>query len=246
MKKRYWHLLVGVALLVCTLAPGLSALASTSGNTIVSGTVPLLIFNVQASSITSHSAAISWQTNGGASSQVFYDTVSHDDAAAYAHHSFLDNTLVVQHSVTLVWLSPATTYHYRVKSVAVIDGNVFTAVSPDFTFTTLGTAPYVMTIWALPVGCNYAVLWGYLNSRGSTSSVEVYFQYGTTNTYGSETLHQTLTHKPRFFIAMVNNLLPNPTYHFRAVAVGDGTSYGDDRIFRTISLIRPFLRTWLP
>jgi hypothetical protein len=212
-------------------------MASTSASTTVSGTVPLLIFNVQASGITGHNATISWQTNGSAGSQVFYDTVSHADTAGYAHHSNQDNTPLVLHSVTLNGLSPSTTYHCRAKSVAVIGGDVFTAVSPDFTFTTSGTAPDVMTIWALPVGTNYAVLWGSLIKNGSASSVEVYFQYGTTKTYGSETPHQTVTGGPRFFIALANNLLPNTTYHFRAVAVGDGTSYGDDRTFRTLPVM---------
>jgi hypothetical protein len=246
MKKRCWQLLVSLALLACTLAPGLPAIASTSGTTTVSGTVPLLIFDVQASGITSHAAAISWRTNGSASSQVFYDTISHEDTDAYAHHSILDSTPVMEHNVNLSLLSPATTYHYRAKSVAIIGGDVFTAVSPDFTFATLGTAPYVMTIWALPVGTNSAVLWGYLSNCGSASSVDVYFQYGKTGAYGSETPHQTVTRGPRLFIALANNLLPNTTYHFRAVAVGDGVSYGDDRVFRTLPLIGPPFRTWLP
>jgi phosphodiesterase/alkaline phosphatase D-like protein len=235
-----------LVLLTCVVLQAVPAMASTSDSTIVSGTVPLLIFDVQASGITGHAATISWQTNGSASSQVFYDNVSHGDTAGYAHHSNLDNTPVVLHSVTLNGLSPSTTYHYRVKSVAVIDGDVFTAVSPDLTFKTSGTAPYVMTMWALPVSKNYAVLWGYLNKKGSASSVEVYFQYGATKTYGSETPHQTIARGPSVFVALVNNLQPNTTYHFRAVAMGDGTSYGDDRVFRTLPLIRPSFRTWLP
>jgi hypothetical protein len=233
----------GLVLLACVMLPAVPALASTSGSTAVSGTVPLIIYDVQASGITCHTATISWRTNGSASSQVFYDTSFHGDVAGYAHHSNLDNTLVVQHSVLLNGLSP-TTYHYRVKSVAVIDSITFTAVSPDLTFTTSPTKPCVMTIWALPVGTNCALLWGCLNSRGSASSVDVYFQYGKTGTYGSETPHQTVTCELRIFFALVNNLSPDTTYHFRAVAVGDSTSYGDDKVFRTlpqpvITVVRP-------
>jgi hypothetical protein len=120
-----------------------------------------------------------------------------------------------------------------VKSVATIDGDEFTAVSSDFTFKTL-SSPCVMTICAFPVGADCAVLWGCLNKKGSAPSVEVYFQYGTTDVYGSETLHQTVTCEPRVFVALVNNLLPNATYHFRAVAVGNDTSNGDDKVFRTL------------
>lgn len=107
---------------------------------------------------------------------------------------------------------------------------------------TVAQPPCVMTLCACPVGINCAVLWGCLFSRGTASSVELYFQYGKTKTYGSETPHQTVTwHRCRFsfifphiFAATVNNLQPDTIYHFRAVAAGDGTSYGEDRTFRTL------------
>jgi hypothetical protein len=226
------RLVSGLVLLACVVLQAIPTMAATSGTT-VSGTVPLLIFDLQASGITGHTAAISWRTNGDANSQVFYDTVSHEYTADYAHHSLLDDTPVIQHSVLLDGLSPSTTYHYRAKSVAVIDGDVFTVVSPDFTLKTL-SAPCVMTLCALPVGTDCAVLWGCLNKKGTASSVEVYFEYGKTDDYGSATPRQTVTCEPRIFVALVNNLLPDTAYHFRAVAVGDATSYGDDKVFRTL------------
>jgi hypothetical protein len=66
--------------------------------------------------------------------------------------------------------------------------------------------------------------------------VEVYFQWGKTNSYGFETAHQTLTGAPNIILALATPLTPNTTYHFRAVAVGDGTSYGQDQVFRTLPL----------
>ena len=228
------HLVSGLVLLACVVLPAIPALASTPGSTTVSGTMPLIISDVQATGITCNTADISWQTNGSASSQVFYDTLSHENTADYAHSSVLDLTALVLHNVSLSGLSPSTTYHYRVESGTVIDGDVFTAVSPDLTFKTSGTSPCVMTICALPVGKDCAVLWGCLSSRGSASPVEVYFQYGQTGAYGSETPHQAVTCGPRIFVALVNGLLPDTVYHFRAVAVGDGTAYGDDKVFRTL------------
>jgi hypothetical protein len=74
---------------------------------------------------------------------------------------------------------------------------------------------------------------GRLNSMGTASSVEVYFQWGKTKDYGNETAHWTLTSAPNIFLAVAASLTPNTTYHFRAVAVGDGTSYGQDQVFRT-------------
>ena len=43
---------------------------------------------------------------------------------------------------------------------------------------------------------------------------------------------------------MADPLTPNSTYHFRAVAIGDGTSYGQARVFQTkplptITLVSP-------
>jgi hypothetical protein len=122
-----------------------------------------------------------------------------------------------------------------VKSVATIDGEVFIAISSDYTFNTLPAhiAPGVLTIGAFPVGSTSALLWGILYNKGSASTVEVYFQWGTTTSYGHETAHQTLTGAPNIILASAAPLNPNTTYHFRAVAVGDGTSYGHDEIFRT-------------
>ena len=232
MKNLKLTLLGCMILLACVTALGLPALAST-GSTTVTGTVPLVIYNVQASGITGSTAIISWGTNGNATSQVFYDTKSHADTAAYALHSPENSSaLVLQHGVGLNRLRPATTYHYRVKSAATIDGVEFIAISPDYTLPAY-IPPGVITIGALRVGSTSALLWGILYNKGSASSVEVYFQWGTTTNYGHETAHQTLTSSLRIFSAVAAPLAPNTTYHFRAVAVGDGTSYGQDQVFRT-------------
>ena len=228
----------GVVLLICMAALGLPALAANSGTSTVTGRVPLIAYDTQASGITDRAATISWRTNGNATSQVFYDTEAHQDAADYEYESPVDSTPDLQHSVGLSGLSPATTYHYRVKSVATIGGVEFIAISPDFTFETLPAyvAPRVTTIGALPLGPTRAFFWGILNSVGSASSVEVYFQWGTTESYGFETDRQTLTSAPRLIFAFVSSLTPNTIYHVRAVAEGDGTSYGQDQVFRTMPL----------
>jgi hypothetical protein len=232
MKNMKWSLL-GVVLLICVTALGVPAAASTSGTTSVTGVVPLTIRDVQASGITCHSATISWQTNGNATSQVFYDTQPHTSVADYAYQSALDSTLVTAHTVQLGTLFPST-YHYRVESVAEIDSIEFIAISQDYNFNTSGTcvAPSVTTVFALPLP-QFAIFLGRLNSMGTASSVEVYFQWGKTKDYGNETAHWTLTGAPNIFLAVAASLTPNTTYHFRAVAVGDGTSYGQDQVFRT-------------
>lgn len=237
MKNMKWTLLSCMTLLICILALALPAVASNSGTVTVTGTVPLIIYDVQSSGITTSTAIISWKTNGPATSQVFYDTKFHANVTGYAYHSSLDNAPVMQHSVTLSGLSPSTTYHYRAKSTALIGSANFVAVSADFTFKTLSAhiAPTVTTVRAWPVLGTSALLWGSLDDKGSASSVVVYFQWGRTINYGSETSHQTLTRAHNIFTGRVTSLKKNTTYHFRAVAVGDGTSYGEDETFRTMS-----------
>lgn len=99
-------------------------------------TVPLTISNVTASNIGVSYATISWETNDNATSQVFYDTQMHASIADYVYHSPISSALVAQHHVDLTGLSSATIYHYRVKSVIVVDSTEFIAVSPDYTFRT--------------------------------------------------------------------------------------------------------------
>ena len=102
-------------------------------------TVGLTISDVSASNIGYHDATISWKTNDDATSEVFYDTEFHEDAADYAYHTDEDATLVAQHSIRLTGLSSSTTYHCRVRSR--IPGTDFTAISDDYQFATRASSP---------------------------------------------------------------------------------------------------------
>ena len=107
-------------------------MASISTTT-VTGSVPLVTYEVSTSHIGYFTATISWRTNGDATSQVFYDTVSHDTIADYAHCTRERKASVSEHNMILNKLSPSTTYYYRVVSTA---GGV-EAVSDEYTLTTL-------------------------------------------------------------------------------------------------------------
>ncbi len=135
--------LVILLLALSILLPFPSARAN-SGSVEVTFTVNVTISDVSASSISRYSATISWKTNGNATSQVFYDTVYHDNITGYRYYTGVDTTLVSEHSVTLTGLSSGTTSHFRIKSV--ITGTEFIAISGDYTFTTL-TPPVV---WVPP------------------------------------------------------------------------------------------------
>ncbi len=75
------RLIIAISMLglfsACPVAVG------ADGSTDVTGTIPLTATDVAASGITQTTATIAWNTNGNATSQVFYDTVSHDIITDY-------------------------------------------------------------------------------------------------------------------------------------------------------------------
>lgn len=93
------------------------------------------------SAITASGANIFWTTNVPSDSQVEYGTSA---GPPYTSETPLNSSLVASHSAALSGLSPAITYHYRVKSSV---GGV-TAHSLDATFTTLSAAPLTVAVTA--------------------------------------------------------------------------------------------------
>lgn len=126
--KTAWCLI----LLLCLLLTAGRVMAAT-GSTTITGSVPLVTYEVSTSHIGYFTAIISWKTNGDTTSQVFYDTVSHDNIVDYAYCSRERKASVTKHKMTLNRLSPSTTYYYRVASTA---GGI-ESVSDEYTFTTL-------------------------------------------------------------------------------------------------------------
>jgi hypothetical protein len=123
---------IGALFLACPMM-----VAAQSG-TEITGTILLEASNIAASEITSSGATIIWNTNGGATSQVFYDTTSHANIADYAKSTTLNTELVSSHFASLTGLTAGTTYHYRVRSN--IPDTTFVAVSDDANFVTTGTS----------------------------------------------------------------------------------------------------------
>ena len=127
-----WRTACCVIILACLMLPGGRVRAAT-GSTTITGSVPLVIYEVSASKIHHFTATIYWKTNGAATSQVFYDTVTHDTIAGYAYCTRERKASVTKHNMALNKLSPSTTYYYRVRSTA----GVVESVSAEYTFTTL-------------------------------------------------------------------------------------------------------------
>ena len=128
-------------------------------------------------------------------------------------------------------LSASHLYHFRI--VATNGGG--TSFGADRTFTTLSPPPVVTSNPATNVASVSATLNGSVNPRGSTTTV--YFQWGTTTSYGHTTAAQTQTgNTSRPITANISGLSASHLYHFRIVATnGGGTSFGPDRTFTTLS-----------
>ena len=93
--------------------------------------------------------------------------------------------------------------------------------------------PSVQTNSATGVKTTEAVLNGEVLDMGRADSVETWFEYGTTISYGNETSHSSKNDIGPFS-AYVTGLNSNITYHFRAVAKnGSGISTGNDLTFKT-------------
>jgi hypothetical protein len=101
-------------------------------------TVQLTISNVAVSDTGVSYATISWKTNSGATSRVFYDTRSHTKIDEYAYQKGDESNLVTNHSIDLTGLSRSTIYYYRIKSVAIVNTVEFIAVSGEYDFGTGG------------------------------------------------------------------------------------------------------------
>jgi len=81
-----------------------------------------------------------------------------------------------------------------------------------------------------------ATLNGNLTDLGTATSATVYFEYGTSASYGHTTHHQILNATGTFSVNL-SFLKPDTAYHFRAVAVSSaGTSYGRDRTLKTLKV----------
>ena len=125
-------------------------------------------------------------------------------------------------------LSPSTTYYYRAKAVG--HG---TSYGEEKSFSTLPPSPSVSTVDPSNITTNSARLNGDLTWLGTAGSVTVSFRWGTSpGSYSNETTGQDMTGAGTFYFDL-SSLSPGTTYYYRAKAVGNGTSQGDEKSFST-------------
>jgi hypothetical protein len=118
---------------------GVPADAGNTGTVVISGTIPLLTFNVSVAGIGADNATITWNTNGGANSTVEYGT-----STGYGSTS-TEGIMTTSHTIQLNSLSSFTVYHYRVISTTN-DGQ--SVASPDATFKTLYPVGTIVTTFS--------------------------------------------------------------------------------------------------
>jgi hypothetical protein len=200
--------------------------------------VPPVVITNPATYIASFSATLNGSLNPrGSTTTVYFQyglTTSYGSATPVQTQT--GNT-VRAISANINGLSASTVYHFRI--VAHNSGG--TSFGIDRTFTTLSAtgSPVVITSPATLIASFSATLNGSLDPHGLTTNV--YFQYGTTTSYGLTTPMQSRTGNTYLNIsANISGLLASHVYHFRIVAHnGGGTSFGSDRTFTTLSATGP-------
>lgn len=145
---------------------------------------PLTISDVAAVNVKSSSALITWLTNLGATSQVYYGTTSCPTNFAACSGSYTttpqDANMITSHSVPLSGLTPNTQYYFRVESCTDAgcppDPDI-SKVSPEFGFfTTTGELEADANVILKVQGNRICSEW--LSCQGVGDSVEVLSESG--------------------------------------------------------------------
>jgi len=168
--------------------------------------------------LTATSAKISWQTAVATSSWVEYGFDTKYGKLAG------NDTLTVDHIVTLENLTPGKTYHYRVKGVD-IDGNEY--VSGDNTFTALVVPKIAGSPKVKVTNKSATVTWA--SNTGTDSSVE----YGLTSKYGDSAGSGVII---KTHTVEIKELAQDATYHYRIGGVDKfgNKALSNDFTFKTL------------
>jgi phosphodiesterase/alkaline phosphatase D-like protein len=228
--KRTLALLVPAIVVSATLSLGAVAVAASSP-TVATGSH---------SHLTDTSAALHGAVNANGSATTYY--FQWGLTTAYGLQSVARSvghgTKAASVSTTAQDLIPGTTYHYRL----VATNAAGTTIGADRTFKTAGNPPpLVGTGPTTQVGKNSATLSAviYPNNQATT----YYFQYGTSTSYGSQTVPATVPAGSAAVTvaASITGLEARTVFHYRIVALHGNTPAqgGADASFMTLPRHRP-------
>ena len=141
-------------------------------------------------------------------------------------------------SRSVTGLNASTTYYYRVRRYCR-NGKVGTSTTVQVITLSPTGPPVVITNRAIYIAGYSARLEGTVDPHGLPTTV--YFQYGTTISYGLTTAIQSKTGNTYQDVAAnISGLTASTTYHFRIVATNSaGTRYGADGTFTTLAQSSP-------
>jgi phosphodiesterase/alkaline phosphatase D-like protein len=131
-------------------------------------------------------------------------------------------------------LAPGADYYFQAIARAP-DGSII--YGEQSVFTTISSSGIaVATSPATAISTSTAVLNGVLNRAGNASSIQVWFEYGTTAEFGNSTSPMLMSTQGNFS-APVEGLAPGRAYYYRSVALnmapGSRSVYGPITSFTT-------------
>ena len=205
---------------------------SADGMLVISPLAPLATTE-PASSIGANTATLSGAINpkGSATTVVFQYGTSTTYGATTGTQTLAAGTTASTVSLPISSLAPKTTYYFRVVATSAggtVDGaaRAFTTLSQP----TFAVTPAMPLLSASGAQVGFSVT----PNRVATS---VYFQYGTTTSYGSVTAEQAIGSgaTPVNVTGFFGDLEANTPYYYRIVTVSAaGTFYGPQETFTTL------------
>ena len=153
------------------------------------------------------------------------------DYSSSVFDSYADNTSLTSITIPSSTLDYSTTYYWHVRHKD--NHGAWSPWSDETSFTTVPTYPLVTTNAANNITTTSATLNGTLTSKGTATTVNVSFEWGTDTSYSGTPTTPVARDTTGTFSAPLSGLSPNTTYHFRAKAVGNGTDFGEDVTFTT-------------
>ncbi|MEW6142140.1 MAG: hypothetical protein AB1597_03145 [Chloroflexota bacterium] len=203
--------------------------------------IPPAVVTNAASNITAHGAQLNGNlTSLGSALRVICQFQYGKTPDPYLYCGFSELAAPGSFYSLLTELSPGNTYYYR----AVANGGLHgVSYGSTMLFTTATVPPTILTHDAGDVLVTSATLNGWISSLGSTVTISVWFEWGTTiPNYGNATPAEVKT-STGSFNARITGLNPSTSYHYRARADNgsQGTATGENQSFTTLAMPTLFI-----